>query len=197
MTSTPSPFLYFRSCLTTISIIPPPRIFYRKDCEAPVIRLLSRIVTKISVYIIQSFLMRRVQTGKHFRNKWKSFWATDFILGLREHAANLDEIVACLENWRLPKRNIWRDLAQLCHRDEIQRLSCFCVSRVQLSLLNTCIWRKSRIKTGALCCRNLPHNRSAYCRGLVSSVGAWSPEISASKGKGHPATGRGGLRGSG
>jgi hypothetical protein len=27
-------------------------------------------------------------------------------LVLREHAANLDEIVACLENWRLPKGNI-------------------------------------------------------------------------------------------
>jgi hypothetical protein len=78
----------------------------------------------------------------------------------------------------MPKGNIWHDLAQLCHRDEIQRRSSFCVFRIQLSLLN--IWRKSRIKTGALCCRNRPHNRSAYCRGLVSSVDTWPPGISTS-----------------
>jgi hypothetical protein len=87
--------LYVRVWCAPIAIIGLPLTFYRKDCEAPITRLCNRVATNISLYIIQSFLARRMQTGKQFRNKWKSFWVTGFILG-RKRARSKSGRNCCL-----------------------------------------------------------------------------------------------------
>lgn len=100
---------YTFACALQQSRSSPPllHIFYRKDCEAPVTRPLSRIVTKISLYIIQSFLMRRVQTGKHFRNKWKSFWTTDFILGPKRARSKSGRNCCLFRELETAQRKYW------------------------------------------------------------------------------------------